>query len=118
MSKFIPCYEIPLPNSNIQKSQITIKNDEPVYSCYTSQLIGYGPIPYGTKTDALPIHNGYGKDYHVVELIYGKNGQYYSAHRVNNPSNQIDNSHKQTNNSNNISNNSFSPSFNLTGSIP
>lgn len=65
--KFIPNYSTNVPYRGIQKP-VSIGEDEPVYSSYTGEKIGYGPIPYGVPTDAAEGQSGFGKNYHVIVL--------------------------------------------------
>jgi hypothetical protein len=68
-SGYIPAFNINTPHAGPQGPPLTVPPDQPVYSSYTSNLIGYGPIPWGTPTDA-PIENvHYGKDFHVIEYV-------------------------------------------------
>ena len=46
---------------------IGMPGDASVYSSYSRELVGYGPMPYGMPNDALPWQNNYGKDFHVIE---------------------------------------------------
>lgn len=66
--KTIPTFDINTPGGGEQKT-VNITKDDPVYSSYTGNLIGYGPIGYGVRTDAPLGHPNYGKSYHVIEHV-------------------------------------------------
>ncbi len=42
--KYIKCFPINSPNGGPQQPPMIIPKDQPVYSDYTGELIGYGPI--------------------------------------------------------------------------
>lgn len=83
MSKQLPVYDINYPGGGPQRP-VTISDSSPVYSTYSGNLIGYGPLTTGVKCDAPIGHPNYGKDYHVVE--YNPANNTYMAHFAGAPS--------------------------------
>lgn len=75
-NKHIPCFPVNIPNGGPQKPPMMIPTGQPVYSDYTGNLIGMGPIPYGVRCDAPITNKNYGKDFHGVLYVNG----YYVAH--------------------------------------
>lgn len=63
--RYVPVVSSNVPNGGIPP-QITVKPDTPIYSTYTSKLVGYGPVPVGTMSDAPPGHKNHGSDFHVI----------------------------------------------------
>jgi hypothetical protein len=61
---FLPCY-IPGTGNGIS-TMCVVPPDAPVYSDYTGNLVGYGPIPFGILSDAPVGHKNYGKNYHGI----------------------------------------------------
>jgi len=59
------------PNSGPQPPSMIVPNNAPVYSAYTTTLIGYGPISFGTISDAPSGHPNYGKPFHCIQQIPG-----------------------------------------------
>ena len=76
--KYIPVKSINVPNGGLQMPPPSITSETPVYSTYTGNLIGYGPIPKGTLCDAPVTERNYGKPYHVV--VYNPLNESYMAH--------------------------------------
>ena len=75
--KNIPVININPPNGGPQRPLNDVPEDQPVYSCYTGELIGYGGVPHETITDApLGQHNGH---YRVVQ--YNQSNGLYLAYR-------------------------------------
>lgn len=64
--KNIPVYDLNVPNGGPQ-APISITKDQPIYSSYTGNLVSWGPIPYGTISDAPVGHSNYKKPFHVIE---------------------------------------------------
>lgn len=58
--------------------EAVINQDTPVYSSYTGNLIGNGPLTYGIPTDAPKGYPNYGTNYHVIEYNPANNS--YMAH--------------------------------------
>ncbi len=58
---------IPIVNLGGSQQPAVITNSTPVYSCYTGELIGSGPIPIGTICDSPPGSGMNGQPYHVIE---------------------------------------------------
>ena len=73
-----------VPGGGPQGSPIIIPDNQPVYSSYTGELIGYGPTGRGVISDAPIGHPNYGKDFHVVE--YNEVNGSYMAHYCPSPS--------------------------------
>ena len=48
---------------------VSVSATDPVYSVYTSKLIGYGPQPYGKKCDAPIGHPNHGDNFHVIQKV-------------------------------------------------
>ncbi|BCS82492.1 hypothetical protein QLL95_gp0360 [Cotonvirus japonicus] len=65
--KYVPVYNLNVPNGGMQGPPLTVPSDKPVHSSYTGELIGYGPIPRGMMSDAPIGHPNHGKDFHVIE---------------------------------------------------
>ena len=66
MSKnHLPTFCINVPNGGYQQT-VTIGPNEPVYSQYTGNLIGYGPMNFGVPNDAPKGNPQYGGVYHVI----------------------------------------------------
>lgn len=62
----LPCY---IPGvGNLPSRMGIIPDDAPVYSDYTGNLIGYGPVPWGTMSDAPVGHKMHDKIFHGVIL--------------------------------------------------
>lgn len=72
-SSFIPAYDLNEPNGGPQRP-VTVMPKQKIYSSYTGNLIGIGPIPKGTITDAPPGNPFYKKPFHVIEV--NRKGQY------------------------------------------
>ena len=51
-----------------QRQNMTIGPDDPVYSVYTGEVVGYGNIPVGTPGDAPVGHHNHGKDFHAIQF--------------------------------------------------
>lgn len=75
---FVPVWSINVPFGGPQVNQIELSTETPVYSTYTGNLIGYGPIPKGVISDAPPGHPNHGKPFHVVE--YNPANQTFMVH--------------------------------------
>jgi hypothetical protein len=60
-SRYIPAKNLNVPNGGLP-TPVYITPTTPVYSSYTSELIGYGPIKYGVKCDAPREDPNYGKN--------------------------------------------------------
>ena len=76
-TKYIPIHCDNTPYAGPQKTA-TIKPNQPVYSNYTSELVGYGPIPYGVPNDAPQGNPNYKKTFQAINVdIYGN----YMVHR-------------------------------------
>lgn len=82
----IPVFNLNVPNGGPQQS-VVVGNNTPVYSSYTGNLIGHGPIPYGVKTDAPIGHPNHGKPFHVIE--FNPVNKTYMAHDCNRGNNNI-----------------------------
>lgn len=54
-----------------QKQNITIPPNEPVYSVYSGEVVGYGGVPVGTPGDAPPGHANFGKNFHAIQFYNG-----------------------------------------------
>lgn len=67
-SKFIPVYNLNVPNGGPQGPPLIISGDQPVFSSYTGELICNGPVLKGTICDAPIGHANYGKPFHVIEF--------------------------------------------------
>jgi len=80
MSGYIPCYNLNGPYRGLQGPPLQIAPDTIIYSSYTSQPIWTGPMPYGIPTDALEGTQGYGKNFHVIEVNPIDNS--HMAHRL------------------------------------
>ncbi len=77
MPKHVPVYNLNVPGGGPQ-TPVAILSNTPVYSSYTGNLIGYGPLQTGVRCDA-PIGNpNFNKNYHVVE--YNPANQTFMAH--------------------------------------
>ena len=76
-SNFIPVHNLNVPNGGPQ-TPVTITTSTPVYSSYTGNLIGHGPISFGTPTDAPIGHPNHGTNFHVVEFNPANNS--FMAH--------------------------------------
>lgn len=74
---YVPAYYIGAPHT--PGHAITISPNTPVYSSYSGDLIGYGPIKWNTANDAPVHHEKHGQSYHVVEM--DSNGN-YMAHGI------------------------------------
>ena len=61
----LPVYDLNVPNGGPQQP-VSIGQNDPVYSTYTGNLVGYGPQPTGVRCDAPQDHPNYGKDYRVI----------------------------------------------------
>lgn len=79
MSSYLPVKRLNIPNGGNQGSDLSVPDNEPTYSSYTGNLIGYGNIPRGTTCDAPEGHANFGKDFHVVE--YNEANNSYMAHQ-------------------------------------
>jgi hypothetical protein len=77
-NKFIPVFDRNSPNAG-SPQPVIISPDTPVYSAYTSNLIGYGPIKWNTPNDAPEGNKQYKGTYHGI--IYTKIDNTYMAHR-------------------------------------
>ncbi len=77
MSKYIPSYNINIPNGGEQKSVIVGPSDS-IYSSYSGDFISHGPLLKGTPNDAPHSHPNYGKPFHVIE--YNPCNNSYMAH--------------------------------------
>ena len=75
---FIPVFPIGIPNTGIPALPPPITQDTPVYSAYTTNLIGYGPIPWGTPNDAPVGNKQHGGIYHGI--VYNPCNNSYMAH--------------------------------------
>lgn len=64
--KFLPIYNINIPNGGAQV-QMTVSADDKIYSSYTGEHVWTGPMPNNIKTDAPITHPNYGKTFHVIE---------------------------------------------------
>ena len=65
-TKTVPVFDLNVPNGGMQK-KINIPSDAPVYSSYTGEKVGNGPLAKGTICDAPPSHPNHGKPFHVIE---------------------------------------------------
>ena len=74
-------YNVNIPGGGDQGPPIKISEDQPIYSSYTGQLIGYGGIPYGTICDAQVGTRNHGMTYHAI--VYNPLNNSYMAHRDN-----------------------------------
>lgn len=74
----VPVYNINKPGGGPQPKAPTVTTNTPVYSSYTGELIGYGPITYGTVNDAPKEHPNYNKSYRVIE--YNPCNKTFMAH--------------------------------------
>ena len=77
MPQYVPCFSLNVPNGGPQQP-VGITKETPIYSSYTGRLIGYGPLKFGTPTDAPIGHKNHGTDFHVVE--YNPCNGSYMAH--------------------------------------
>jgi hypothetical protein len=77
MSKNIPVFNINVPYGGPQPAAF-VTSDTPIFSSYTGNLIGYGPIGWGTPNDAPIGNHNYGKPFHVIEFNPSNNS--YMAH--------------------------------------
>jgi hypothetical protein len=64
---YIPVHDLNAPHGGPQQPA-SVGNNQPVYSSYTGNLVGYGPIPKGTQSDAPPGNPNHAKPYHVIVL--------------------------------------------------
>ena len=78
MTQNIPVYSTNIPGGGPQQPCTDFTSSTPVYSTYTGELVGYGPIAKGTICDAPVGHFKYGQPYHVIELTPTNNA--YMAH--------------------------------------
>ena len=67
-NKFIQAFNINVSNGKDQKPPFIVPYDQPVYSTYTGNFIGYGPIPKGTMSDTPIWHKNHGKPFHVIDV--------------------------------------------------
>jgi hypothetical protein len=77
MSNNIPVYNINVPYGGVQQSAF-VYSDTPIFSSYTGNFIGNGPIGWGVRNDAPQGHSNYGKPFHVIEYNPANNS--YMAH--------------------------------------
>lgn len=75
---YVPVFNLNVPGGGLQGPPMSISQSTPVYSSYTGDLIGNGPIAKGTPNDAPIGHKNYGKPFHVVE--YNPANDTYMAH--------------------------------------
>ena len=75
---FIPVFNLNVPNGGPQMPMV-MPMDAPVYSTYTGNLIGYGPMPIGLISDAPIGHRNHDKPFHVIE--YNPVNKSYMMHR-------------------------------------
>lgn len=80
-SNNVPVFDLNKPFGGPQKP-ITINNNQPVYSSYTGELVGYGNVPKGTICDAPPNNPAHGKPFHVIEKYDSVDGPHYMIHRM------------------------------------
>ncbi len=76
---YLPCNSINKPAGGTQLPPPPITPVTPVYSNYTSQLIGYGNVPFGVLCDAPKGDRNYGMNYHTI--VYNQENNTYMAHR-------------------------------------
>jgi len=76
---YVPVYNLNIPGGGLQGPPMVISPITPVYSSYTGNLVGYGPLEKGTPNDAPKGHPNYNKSFHVVE--FNPVNQSYMAHR-------------------------------------
>lgn len=69
----IPVFNLNMPGGSSYPPQTQPTSNTPVYSAQTGNLIGYGPIPFGTSTDAPSGHPKYGKNFDVIEYNSANN---------------------------------------------
>ncbi|AEX62042.1 hypothetical protein CE11_01062 [Megavirus courdo11] len=62
-NKYVPVYDIFYCDKN---DSLTVPENEPVYSMYTGNIIGFGPIDINTMTDVGPEHPKYGIAFFVI----------------------------------------------------
>nr|WBF70299.1 hypothetical protein [Megavirus caiporensis] len=62
-NKHIPVYDIYYCDKN---DLLTVPKNEPVYSMYTGNIIGFGPIDINIMTDVDPEHPKYGITFFVI----------------------------------------------------
>ena len=74
----VPVYNLNVPYGGLQGPPMIISPTTPVYSSYTGDLVGYGPLAQGTPNDAPKNHPNYKKNFHVVEYNPANNS--YMAH--------------------------------------
>ena len=82
MPKHIPIYDLNIPNGGAQRP-LSIEPDTPVYSSYTGNFVGRGPIPFGVVCDAPLGHPKYGHNYHAI--VYNASNNIYMTHHASYP---------------------------------
>ena len=75
---YVPVWNLNTPDGGLQGPPMTISPTTPVYSSYTSKLIGFGSLETGIPTDAPEDHPNYNKNFHVV--VYNPVNDSYMAH--------------------------------------
>ena len=63
----IPAFNLNVPYGGLQGPPLIVPSDQPVFSSYTGNLIGIGPIPNNIRTDAPKGCYGHGQNFHVIE---------------------------------------------------
>lgn len=76
----VPVFNLNVPNGGPQGPPLQVPPDQQVYSSYTGNLVGVGPIPYGTPTDAPPGHPHHGTNFHVIE--FSPSNESWMIHRT------------------------------------
>ena len=71
-------HNLNVPGGGPQGPPIKISEDEPIYSSYTGELIGYGGIDHGVKVDAPKGEKNYGDNYHAI--IFNPVNKTFLAH--------------------------------------
>lgn len=62
---FIPVKSINVPNGGLQQV-VSVTESTPIFSSYTGNFVGYGPIPFGTISDAPYGDKNYNNPFHVI----------------------------------------------------
>ncbi|BCS82682.1 hypothetical protein QLL95_gp0193 [Cotonvirus japonicus] len=70
-TKYIPAYDLDLCSGKNHNKTITVPHNQHVVSMYTGDIVGFGPIALGTKTDVEPGHPKYGEDFYVISHVSG-----------------------------------------------
>lgn len=86
----IPVFNINIPGGGSQQ-RVFIDENTPVYSSYTGQLVGYGPIQRNQiMTDAPRGHPRHGQYFHVIEFnpVNGSHMVHHNCNSYPNPYNR------------------------------